>query len=53
MNHQLDRLFFGILLVFGIVSGPLWQDIFLDQTYQILDDKVITFQQIFENHCEK
>lgn len=46
MNHRLERLFFGMLLIFSIVAGPLWQDVFLVQTYQILDEKVSTFQEL-------
>lgn len=50
MDHRWEKIFFGILLMLGVVTNPLWSDIFLVQTYQMMDEKIslilIRFDQL-------
>lgn len=46
MDHRWEKIFFGMLLMLGVVTNPLWSDIFLVQTYQIMDEKISTFEQL-------
>lgn len=50
MDNRLEKLFFGILLLLGVVTNPLWSDIFLVQTYQVLDETISTFDQLAKIH---
>lgn len=36
----------------GIVTNPLWSDIFLVQTYEVMDEKVTTFIQLAKIHSK-
>lgn len=46
IDHRSEKIFFGMLLMLGVVTNPLWSDIFLVQTYEVMDEKVTTFDQL-------
>lgn len=46
MTHRFERFFFGTLLLMVIVLSPLWSDVFLIQTYQVLDEKITSLRQL-------